>query len=97
MKSRDFEKHVGGFFYLISWVLKFNFIGTIRYGFGEFEAVKEDSSLAWYYQLQKGLEFPEELKVFERIFKIIAAIEKRNHASAKLAMHSMSFGGASQP
>lgn len=69
-------------------------IGTIRYGFGEFEEIKSDSSLAWQHQLQKGAEFPEDSKVFERIFKVVVAIEKRNRASAKLAMHSMSFGGA---
>ena len=68
-------------------------IGTIRYGFGEFESIKSDSSLAWYHQLSNGAEFPEESKVFERIFKVVVAIEKRNRASAKLAMHSMSFGG----
>jgi hypothetical protein len=69
-------------------------IGTIRYGFGEFDNIKSDSSLAWQHQLQNGVEFPEDSKVFERIFKVVVAIEKRNRASAKLAMHSMSFGGA---
>jgi hypothetical protein len=70
-------------------------IGTIRYGFGEFDQIKQDSSLAWEYQISKnGVEFPEELRIFERIFKLVVAIEKRNRASAKLAMHSMSFGGS---
>lgn len=69
-------------------------IGTIRYGFGEFEAIKKDSSLAWMHQLQKeGVEFPDSEKVFERIFKLVMAIEKRNRASAKLAMHSMNLAG----
>ena len=68
-------------------------IGTIRYGFGEFDAIKVDSSLAWYHQLAR-VEFPTDEKVFERIFKLVAAIEKRNRASAKLAMHSVNFGEA---
>lgn len=69
-------------------------IGTIRYGFGEFEAIKSDSSLAWHHQLENTVEFPEDAKIFERLLKVVVAIEKRNRASAKLAMHSMSFGGA---
>lgn len=65
-------------------------VGTIRYGFGEFEKIKQDSSLAWSLQLSN--EFPENGRLFERIFKLVIAIEKRNRASAKLAMHNMTFG-----
>ena len=69
-------------------------IGTIRYGFGEFNEIKSDSSLAWQHQMQNGVDFPEDSKLFERIFKVVVAIEKRNRASAKLAMHTMNFEGS---
>lgn len=65
-------------------------VGTIRYGFGEFDQIKHDSSLSWHHQLEN--DFPEDARLFERIFKVVIAIEKRNRASAKLAAHSMNFG-----
>lgn len=69
-------------------------IGTIRYGFGEFADIKADSSLAWQHQIQTThVEFPEDEKIFERIFKLVVAIEKKNRINAKLAIHTMNFGG----
>jgi len=71
-------------------------VGTLRYGFGRFDDTKADSSLSWYHRLNEAesepLEFPGPERLIERLIRVVVAIEKRNRASAKLAMHAMTFG-----
>lgn len=81
-------------------------VGTLRHGFGELARIKQDTSLAWHRRLDalsnapSGASpdanapgaFPDDAQVMERLMRVTIAIEKRNRASAKLALHTALAG-----